>query len=80
MKKFGGQGKKKQKCIQRVCIANVAIKAGKTYQGERAGNTQGGERAGNTQGGEPTGNTQGGLCMLVVYLILVGRCTRKEIS
>ena len=58
--KFGGQGKKKQKCIHRVCTANVAIKTGKTYQGERAGNTQGGEPTGNTQGGEPTGNTQGG--------------------
>ena len=42
MTKFGGQGKK-QKCIHRVCTANVAIKAGKTYQGEPTGNTQGGE-------------------------------------
>ena len=54
MKKFGGQGKKKQKCIHRVCTR----KAGITNQGENIGNTQEEERMGNTQEGEWMGDTQ----------------------
>ena len=53
MKKFGGQGKKKQKCIHRVCTG----KAGMTNEGENIGNTQEGEQKGNTQEGERKGNT-----------------------
>ena len=31
MKKFGGQGKKKQKCIQRLCTEMVAMDKGMIY-------------------------------------------------
>ena len=48
MKKFGGQGKKKQKCIHRVCTR----KAGMTIEGENVGNTQKEEWTDNTQEGE----------------------------
>ena len=53
MKKFGGQGKKKQKCIHRVCTR----KAGMTIQGEN-GNTQKEEWMDNTQESKQTGDTQ----------------------
>ena len=44
MKKFGGQGKKKQKCIHRVCTGK-----------DRMGNQE--ENMGNTQQRKQTGNT-----------------------
>ena len=54
MKKFGGQGKKKQKCIHRVCTG----KDGMGNQGENMGNTQQRKQTGNTQEGERKGNAQ----------------------
>ena len=65
MKKFGGQGKKKQKCIHRVCtgkdgMGNQGENMGNTQQRKQTGNTQEGEGKGNAQEGEWKGNTQEG--------------------